>query len=252
MIEQTKQILSELHCHGVLESLDLRLAEATTHGWSHTEFLSSLVTDEKLHRESKQTARRLRAAEFRVDALAERWDYQHKRSITRTQVQELLELGFLKNSRNLILIGPTGVGKSFLAQAIGNKACRNKYTVKFIGMNLFIEKASLARSDGSYLKFRDKLIKTDLLILDDIGISRLPQETVQDLYDVLEERFHSKSTLVTTQLPLENWKEVIEDTVALEAILDRLAQGAIRIEIDGKTYRDKAKNAAQKIPIDKQ
>jgi DNA replication protein DnaC len=251
MIEQTKQILSELYCHGILESLDLRLTEATTHGWSHTDFLSALVTDEKLHRECRQTTRRLRAAEFRIDAIAERWDYQHKRSITRTQVQELLELGFLKNSRNLILIGETGVGKSFLAQALGNKACRNKYTVKFIGMNLFIEKASLARSDGSYLKFRDKMIKPDLLILDDIGISRLPQETIQDLYDILEERFHSKSTLITTQLPLENWKEVIEDTVALEAILDRLAQGAIIIKMIGKTYRDKAKEAVQNLPINK-
>lgn len=241
MIEQTKQALANLKCHGILSTLDLRLSEATTHGWGHTEFLSALVTDEKLHRENKKTSARLKAAAFRVDASHERWDTTAKRNITRTQVQDLMSLRFIQDSRNLIIIGPTGVGKSYLAQAIGNKACRCGFSTRFIGMNLFIEKIALARADGSFLKLRHTMIKADLLILDDIGISRLPQEVVQDLYDILEERFHSMTTIVTTQLPLENWKEVIEDAVALEAIVDRLAQGAITIKLQGESYRKRVK-----------
>ena len=106
-------------------------------------------------------------------------------------------------------------------------------------MNFLIERVQLARVEGSYLKFRDKLIRTDLLILDDLGLKPLPPEMVQDLYDILEERYQSKCTVITSQLPVQNWKEVISDEVALEAILDRLINGTIQIQVDGDSYRRK-------------
>ena len=136
-------------------------------------------------------------------------------------------------------MGPTGVGKTFLANAIGNEACRRGYTSLFFGMNFLIERIQLARVEGSYLKSRDKLIRTDLLILDDLGLKPLPPEMVQDLYDILEERYQSKCTVITSQLPVQNWKEVISDEVALEAILDRLINGTIQIQVDGDSYRRK-------------
>jgi DNA replication protein DnaC len=136
-------------------------------------------------------------------------------------------------------MGPTGVGKTFLATALGNHACRGGFSVTFIGVNMFIEKVQMSRADGTFLNYRERMIKTDILILDDLGIKPLPQSTVQDLYDILEERYQSKSTVITSQLPLKNWREVIDDPVALEAILDRLIHGAIKIELKGESYRKK-------------
>lgn len=239
MIEQTKQLLSKMKLLGMFETVDARLTEATSHGWGHAEFLSALVTDEKLHRDNRQIKSRIRVAQFRTDASIEQLDLTAKRSVTKTQVNDLMELTFVKAPKNVLILGPTGVGKTYLATALGNWACRHGFTCIFIGINLLIERLAVSRADGSYLKYRDKLVKTDLLILDDLGIKALPPETVQDLYDVLEERYQSKATVVTSQLPLTHWKEVIEDTIALEAILDRLIHGAIKIEMNGESYRKK-------------
>ena len=231
----------------MLETVDLRLTEATSHGWGHAEFLSALMTDEKLHRDNRQIKSRIRIAQFRTDAAIEQLDLTAKRNITKTQVNDLMELSFVKAPRNILILGPTGVGKTYLATAIGNWACRHGFTCLFVGMNLLIERLAISRADGSYLKYRDKLVKADLLILDDLGIKPLPPETVQDLYDVLEERYQSKATVVTSQLPLTHWKEVIEDAVALEAILDRLIHGAIKIELDGESYRKKRGDKKKKV-----
>lgn len=242
MIEQTKQMMSTMKFYGMLKSIDIRLHEASSNGWGATELISALVTDEKLYRDEQTMKRRLRLAQFRTDASLERFDYTAKRNLTKAQVSELKSLKFLKDPRNVILMGPTGVGKTYLATAIGEHACREGYSAIFMGMNLFIEKTLMSRSDGSFMRFREKLIRTDLLILDDLGIKKLPPTAVQDFYDILEERYQSKATMITSQLPIPNWKEVIEDQVALEAILDRLIHGSVRLEIKGESYRKKRGN----------
>jgi DNA replication protein DnaC len=239
MIEQTKQLLTDMKCFGILTSLDTRLAEATSHGWGHIELLSALVTDEKLYRETQRTRRRIRAAHFRVESSFEHLDLSAKRNLSKPQANDLMELRFVKEPRNVLILGPTGVGKTYLATAIGNHACRQGFTTLFYGVNLLIEKITLARAEASYLRLREKLIRADLLILDDLGIKRLPPEIAQDLYDILEERYQTKSTLVTSQLPMQNWKEVIEDPVALEAIVDRLIHGAVILNLEGESYRKK-------------
>ena len=239
MIEQTKQILVGLKCQGILSSLDLRLAEATSQGWGHTEFLSAIMTDEKSYRDNLKTARRIRVAHFRTEASLERVDVNTKRNLSRTQVQDLRELKFVTDPRNVLILGPTGVGKTFLATALGNHACRQGFSCLFFGMNFFLEKLALHRADGTFLKFRDKLINCDLLVLDDLGLKQLPQIAIQDLHDILEERYQSKSTMITTQLPLANWKEIIEDPLALEGIVDRMVHGAVTIKLDGDSYRKK-------------
>ena len=183
--------------------------------------------------------RRLKAAHFRTDASLERIDVTAKRNLSRTQIQELRELKFVTDPRNVLILGATGVGKTFLATALGNQACRQGFTCLFFGMNFFLEKLSLHRADGSFLKFRDRLIKCDLLILDDLGLKILPQDAIQDLHDVLEERYQSKSTVITTQLPLMNWKEVIEDPLALEGMVDRMIHGAVTLQLEGESYRKK-------------
>lgn len=221
MIEQSKQLISQLKLYGMLETLDLRAAEATQNGWGYQEFLSVLLSDEKLDRDNRATKRRLKRARFRIEACEEKIDTTAKRNLTRSQVRELMQLGFIKNPRNVLLHGPTGVGKTYLASAIGNQACRQGYSCIFIGVNELIDRVEIARAEGSWLRYRDQLIKTDCLILDDLGLRALPQVMIPDLHDVLEERYQDKCTIITTQLPLENWSEVIPDDVAREAIVDR-------------------------------
>jgi DNA replication protein DnaC len=237
MIEQTKNTLATLKCLGMLNSLDVRINEATSQGWSHGEFISALITDEKNWRDGQKTKRRLRAANFRIEASLERLDLTAKRNLSRTQVMDLMELAFVTAPRNVLIFGPTGVGKTYLASAIGNQACRKGFSVYFTGINMLIERLSMARAEGNFFRLRERITRCDLLILDDLGIKRLPPETVQDLYDIMEERYQSKSTIITTQLPIANWKEVIEDPVALEAIVDRLIHGAITLTLSGETYR---------------
>jgi DNA replication protein DnaC len=239
MIENTKDDLAKMKILGMLSTMDTRLEEATAANWGHIEFLSALTQDEKLYRDNRKTARLRKAARFRVDASFEKFDLTAKRSITRAQLQDLMQLQFIKNPRNIVILGPTGVGKTYLASAIGDHACRNGYSTRFFGMNYLIENLALARADGTYLRFRDRLIKTDLLIIDDIGIKPLSPETIQDLYDLMEERYAQKSTIFTSQLPLENWREVISDEVAYDAIMDRLVHSAMRLELSGDSYRKK-------------
>jgi len=239
MIEQTRNQLAQLKLHGVLATLDDRLREATSTGWGHVELLSALVQDEKLHRDSLKERARVRTARFRINASIDRFDFTAPRSITRAQVSDLARLSFVTEPRNLLIFGPTGVGKTFLASSLGFAACRAHFTTLFFGLHELIERLVLARVDGTWLKFRDRLSKCDLLIIDDVGLKKLEPTVVQDLYDVLEERQTLKSTIITSQLPLKNWKEIIDDPVILEAILDRLIHGSIQIQLDGDSYRKK-------------
>lgn len=211
MIEQTREEMYRLKFFGMLETLDQRLHEAQSNGWSYSDLLSTLVVDEK--------------------------HYRAKRSLTKTEINELRNLKFVTDPRNVLIIGPTGVGKTYLATALGNQACQEGFKVLFMGMNMFIEEVAMARATGKFLSLRKRLITTDLLILDDLGIKELPASATQDLYDILEERYQDKSTIITSQLPITNWSEVITDTVALEAIVDRLIHGALKLEMKGESYR---------------
>lgn len=248
MLEQTKTCLYEMKFFGMLKGIELRTQQAVEQGWSPVEFLSALIDDEKLDRNNRRTQRLLRQARFRNQAAFEDFDFTAKRNITKAQIQELRNLNFLTQARNIIITGPTGVGKTFMASAMGHQACRQGYRVNFLGLHLFVEKLTISRTEGTFLRLRDQLIKTDLLIVDDFGLRVLPPEVVQDLYDLFEERYQKKSTIITSQLPLKNWKEAIEDPVILEAILDRLVHGAIKIEMAGESYRKKKSTLTDREP----
>ena len=126
--------------------------------------------------------------------------------------------------------------REFSEQKLGNLRERYRFTCIFIGISVLIEKLLMTRADGTYLKYRERLIKADLLIIDDIGLKKLPHEIVMDLHDVLEER-QGKATMITTQLPLKNWKEIIDDELALDTIVDKLAHGTFSINLEGPSYR---------------
>jgi len=146
-------------------------------------------------------------------------------------------LNWCEQGRPLILIGQTGVGKTYIAQAAGLQACLSGKSVMFMSVSTLLENQVLARSTNSYLKFREKLTKPDLLILDDFGMRKFTSMEAEDLREILEERSYGKSTVITTQLPLEHWPEVLPDPVIADAIIDRLDGLSIQVKITGESYR---------------
>lgn len=238
-IDLTQNRLEELKLKGIRLGLEVRIQEAQKEQYGFHQFLGLCLEDELLYRKQTKVVRLIRSAGFKAQASCENIDYTVKRNLDRKQVQDLSTGRFIKEGLNILIMGPTGVGKSHLATAIGNSACRSGFSTLFCRMNTLIEKLTLSRSEGAYLTYLKKLSQVDLLVLDDFGIKPLIPQQYQDLYDILEERFETKSTIITSQLPVENWSEIITDPVTCEAITDRVVTKALRIEMKGDSYRKK-------------
>lgn len=236
-LSQIKNTMSELYLRGMLLSLDQTLTEATKESWSYTELLDSLLQAEYDYKEKKRIDRRIHSSKLKRRFSFEGFDYTAQRSITKIQIKELLNLRWIEQGRSIVLMGPTGIGKTFLAEAIGMHVCQNKHSVLFLSISTFLENLLLARAAGNYLKMRDRLTKPRVLILDDFGLKKLSTKEAHDLCEILEERSIDRSTVVTTQLPLENWTEVIEDPIIADAIIDRLKHTSIKLTITGESYR---------------
>ncbi len=232
-----RNLMSEMKLLGMLESFEKVVAEATRDQVSYTEFLDALLQAEADSRGERAAQRRLKAAKLPLRVSLEDFDYSAHRSITKAQIRELQNLGWLREGRPLLLIGQTGVGKSFLAQAIALQACQHGKTVLYMTVTTWLETLAMARSSGTYLRMREKLARPDVLVLDDIGMRKITATEAQDLCEILEERSIGKSTVFTTQLPLDHWSEVIADPVIADAIRDRLQHAALIITITGESYR---------------
>jgi DNA replication protein DnaC len=232
-----KNQLAEMKLLGMLGVLDNALAAAIRDQLSGHELLNQLVQAEVDYRQRRKTANRIKTARFRDRPAFEDFDFTAKRSLTRPQIKEIQSLGWLDDARPLMLIGPTGVGKTFVAQAAGLHACASGKSVLFTSITKWLENLNLARASGTYLRYRDKLAKFDLIIFDEMGSRKLTATEAQDLCEILEERSSSKSVVFTSQLPLAHWSEVIADAVIADAIFDRLQHSALTIEVTGESYR---------------
>ena len=242
-----KNQLAEMKLLGMLGVLDDALVAVTRDQLSGSELLNQLVQAEVDYRQQRKTANRIKTARFRDRPAFEDFDFTAKRSLTRPQIKEIQSLSWLDDARPLMLIGPTGVGKTFVAQAAGLHACASGKSVLFTSITKWLENLNLARSSGTYLRYRDKLAKFDLIIFDEMGSRKLTATEAQDLCEILEERSSSKSVVFTSQLPLGHWSEVIADTVIADAIHDRLQHSALTIEVTGESYRGvKAKKLASR------
>lgn len=236
-LNQTDQYLLELSLKGVRESLSRRIQEALDGDLGYEDFLNTILFDEHQWRQNARRQRLLKAAGFRTQASLEGMTYEKARNIEKKQVQEIAKLRFLDEGTNIMIFGATGVGKTYLATAIGNHVCRCNRSVLFWKVNVLLEKLALSRAEGSYLNLLKKINSVDLLIVDDFGIKALTDQQFQDFYDVLGERESAKSTILTTQLPAENWNEVIPDPLVCEAISDRLTAQAIKLVLKGSSRR---------------
>lgn len=248
---QVRNWMNEMKLVGMAQSLERLVGEATKDAWSYTEFLDALLQAESDSRDKRRAQSRIKAAKLRQAPAFEDMDFTANRSITKAQVKEIYSLKWIEQGRAVLLVGQTGVGKTFIAQAAGLHACGSGKNVLFLSVSTLLEQQQLARSSGTYLKYRDKLTRPDVLILDDFGMRKFTALEAQDLCDLLEERSMGKSTVITTQLPPEHWPEVLPDPVIADAILDRVIHSALQLRITGESYRKvKAKKlesaAAQK------
>jgi DNA replication protein DnaC len=242
-----KNLMADMKLLGMLAAFDTALTEATRDKISYSEFLDALLQAEGDYRLERKTGYRIKAAKFTLRCAFEDIDFTANRSISKAQIKELYSLHWLHEGRPLLLIGQTGVGKTFLAQAAGLHACASGKSVLFMTLTTWLENLALARSSGTYLRYRDKLSRPDVVIIDDFGMRKLSSTEAQDLCEMLEARSIDKSTVFTTQLPLDHWSEVIADPVIADAIRDRLEHAALTINITGESYRAvKAKKLAQK------
>jgi DNA replication protein DnaC len=229
----------ELRLTGMRETYGIRAKQAREQNLTCEDFLGVLMQDEIEFRKGAKIKRLLRNAALRCPSSLEEIDTKIDRGLDKKQLRELATCRFIDDGLNILILGPTGVGKTHTASAIGNAACRQGYSTLFYRMNTLIEQLLLARAKGTYLNLIKRIASCDLLILDDLGIKPLEPQHYQDLYDVVDERGEDKSTIITSQLPVENWNEVIPDPVTCEAITDRLSSMSIRMIMKGSSYRSK-------------
>jgi DNA replication protein DnaC len=203
------------------------------------ELVAQLVQSEQLNRAQEKTAYYLKLAKLRLPATAEQIECSHTRNLTKQQLAILIEGRYLDQGENILITGSTGCGKSYLACALGHQACIQGYKTTYLNMNRLIEKVTLSKLDGSYIKLLNHLERQTLIILDDFGLQPLTQEIRLTLLQLLEDRYGKKSIVITSQLPVAKWYEYINDPTLADAILDRLTANAQRIELKGESLRRK-------------
>ena len=235
--QHTREQLHALKLTGMLDALEQQRTQPETHDLAFEERLALLVEREVLHRENRRLARLLKAARLRGDACVEDIDYRHPRGLKKPQMAALANLDWIRQALNLCLTGPTGCGKTWLACALGNQACRQGLSVRYLRLPALLEQLRIAHGDGSYVRLMGQLLKTDLLILDDWGIQPLTRSQRNDLMEVIEDRHDRRSTLIASQLPIDHWHDYIGEATLADAILDRLLHGAHRLNLTGESMR---------------
>lgn len=223
-----------------------RMFQSIIEGNSHLnlpsdEFISLLVQSEWEDRESRKLQRRLHSARFRYQASIEEINYQHHRNLDKNQLLRFSDCSFVSRGENILITGPTGVGKSYIASALGNQACLKGYKVVYYNMQKLFSSLKMSKADGSYLKEIDRIARQDLLILDDFGLQALDANNRLMLLEIIEDRHGKKSTLISSQLPSGKWYEVIGESTIADAILDRLLNSSHKIDLKGESMRKKDK-----------
>ena len=238
--------LGQLGLPGMAQAFAELQASGEAADLSHADWLGLLLDRELTHRRDKRLTARLRYARLRQQATVEDVDYRAPRGLDRALFQKLANGDWIDAHDNLILCGPTGVGKSWLACALGHKACRDNRSVLYHRVPKLFAELALARGDGRYARILRSLNGAQLLILDDWGLDPLDAGARRDLYEILEERYGRRSTILTSQIPVDKWHEVIGDPTYADAILDRLVHNAHRIDLDGESLRRTRPKTAMK------
>ena len=248
MNDSLQTSLRQLRLSGLAASLDVRLQEAAGNHLGHGEFLELLLQDELLVRNQRLLGRRTKAAGFRELQTLDEFDFSFNSSIKRKQIFELATGAFVRQPRDVLLIGPPGTGKSHIAKALGYQAIKNGLTVMYRSIfdvvRDFLHEEAINQQD----KVMDRYLRADLLIIDDMGMKQLPKQSGEYLFEIIMRRYQVRSTMMTSNRPLEDWGKLIGDVPAATAILDRFLHNAEVIAITGRSYRLRNRGEAGQAP----
>ena len=235
--------LTELGLDGMAKGFRELAANPESRALEHAEWLGLLVEQEATLRQQRRFAARARTAKLRHAATIEDVDYRTQRGLDRTMFQRLASCDWIREHRHCLITGPCGAGKSWLACALGDKACRENLSVLYQRSTRMFANLALARGDGRYARLMRQFARVDLLILDDWGPEPLTAEQRRDLLEIVEDRYQAGSLIITSQVPVERWYEIVGDPTLADAILDRLVHAAHRIELKGESMRKKRTEA---------
>ena len=235
--EQTLSTLNALKFFGMAKSFGDKLCHPHSADLSHQEFFGLIVQDEKTYRDNLRLKRLLANAKLKQPAALEDIDYKHPRGLNKQTLLELSSQQWMAHHQNVLLTGPSGVGKSYIACALGNFAARQGHTVLYLRAPRLFETLLQAKADGSHLKTLTKLAKVEILILDDLFLTPLSDAERKDLLEIIEDRHHKNPTVITSQCPTKEWHHIIGEPTIADAICDRLLHHGYKIELKGESIR---------------
>jgi DNA replication protein DnaC len=234
--------LQILRFFGMLSALEEQMKMPDIEKLSFDERFGLLIDREMIDRQNRRFKTRLRKAKLRQNACLEDIDFRHPRGLDKSLMLQLASGQWIKEANNLLIIGPTGVGKTYLACALAHKACQLDYSALYFRLPRLLQQLDIAKGDGRYGKLLKNFAKTNLLVIDDWGLKKLIKEQSHDLLEIFEDRHRLQSTLITSQLPVDHWHEIIGNPTLADAILDRLIHNAYRINLMGESMRKKKSN----------
>ena len=235
---QTLQTLRTLKLTGMADGLEQQMQQPSTHEeLGFEERLALLIDRESTHRHNNKISRLLTAAKLKLQAYPEDIDYSHARGLQKSQFADLLSSHWIHHHHNVLITGPTGCGKTYLACVLATQACRHGLSVRYFRTSRLLEMLSVAHGDGRFTKLIQQLAKTDVLIMDDWGLEKMNLAQRNDLLEIMEDRHGLKSTLITSQLPIDQWHKAIGDATLADAILDRLLHNAHKLKLKGESMR---------------
>ena len=239
MNEQTMDKMKTMKLHGMVRAFRTSLESGNAEKWTADELLSMLIDSEWDERYNRKLNRNLKNAKFRYKAAVEQINFDTPRELNKNHMLRLADCDFVNKKENVIITGSTGIGKSYIASALGHQACSLGYKVLYEHTAKLFARLKMAKADGTYLKEVTKMEKQELLIIDDFGIQPLDQQSRTILMEIIEDRHGKRSTVFTSQVPVNKWHEVIGEQTIADAILDRIIHVAHRLELKGESMRKK-------------
>lgn len=237
MNQKTLDQMTALKFYGMSRAFAGLLKANQQHELTTDEVLALLLQSEWEERENRRTQRNIKQAKFRYQATVEQMKFTAQRSLDKNMIMRLSDCSFIKRAENILICGPTGVGKTYIATALGYQACIMGYSVYYCNLQKLFTKLKIAKADGSYLKEVDRLEKKDLLILDDYGLHKLDQSMSLALLEIIEDRYNKKSTIIASQLPMDKWYDICDGKTVADAIFDRVINASHKMVLQGESMR---------------